>query len=197
MTTTRKTTARKATHLGHCQVCGCQQKLPGGVLSKHGYTTKWGFFAGTCTGSGSLPIELSKDLLDGAVAYAENRIKVLTHEANAVRNELSYCWVHEYREARSRHESSGYFWRMLQISEIQPDSIGRPSYLNSRGRACELGGYDWELVATHGRLIANILECNKRRAEALMREVAQVEQYREWQKERIAKWAPAELQPIK
>ena len=28
----------KATHIGTCQCCGSQQKLPSGVLSNHGYT---------------------------------------------------------------------------------------------------------------------------------------------------------------
>lgn len=51
-------------HKGTCQICGRSQKLPGGVLSKHGYTTRWGFFEKVCPGSGHLPFEVSADMIE-------------------------------------------------------------------------------------------------------------------------------------
>ena len=47
----------KATHNGTCQACGRSQAF-NGSLAKHGYTTKWGYFAGTCSGSDKSPLEL-------------------------------------------------------------------------------------------------------------------------------------------
>lgn len=69
--------AKKATHRGTCQCCGREQKLPGGVLSKHGYTTEWGFFEGTCTGAGRLPLEKDRSWLDATVENLRAEADVL------------------------------------------------------------------------------------------------------------------------
>tara|TARA_R110002110_G_scaffold35127_2_gene118870 strand:+ start:1895 stop:2725 length:831 start_codon:yes stop_codon:yes gene_type:complete len=53
----------KATTAGTCQICQRQQKLPGGILAKHGYTTRHGYFTGTCKGSDSAPLEETCDYL--------------------------------------------------------------------------------------------------------------------------------------
>lgn len=53
----------KSTHIGTCQICNAAQKLPGGRLASHGYTVRWGFFAGVCSGSNQLPLEQSCDYL--------------------------------------------------------------------------------------------------------------------------------------
>lgn len=64
----------KATHSGHCQICGAEQKLPVGVLAKHGYTTKWGFFSGTCAGSGYQPFEQATDRILAAIERTEQAV---------------------------------------------------------------------------------------------------------------------------
>lgn len=55
-----------ATHNGTCQVCGRFHAVrPGrGVIAKHGYTRPHGFFQGTCAGSGELPLEKDRSVLD-------------------------------------------------------------------------------------------------------------------------------------
>jgi hypothetical protein len=47
------------TYTGICQACGRRQAVHvhGGKIAKHGYTTDWGFFNGTCGGSDHLPLE--------------------------------------------------------------------------------------------------------------------------------------------
>jgi hypothetical protein len=68
----------KATHNGHCQVCGRQQAVrDGGRLAKHGYTTKWGFFSGTCSGSDIEPLEVSRSKLDETVRELELEAAIL------------------------------------------------------------------------------------------------------------------------
>jgi hypothetical protein len=57
----------KATHNGHCQICGRQQALPNGRLSKHGYTVDWGYFNGVCTGANHAPLEESRELTDNVI----------------------------------------------------------------------------------------------------------------------------------
>jgi len=48
----------KATHNGTCQACGRSQAVTArGTLAKHGYTVDYGYFSGTCSGSGKKPLE--------------------------------------------------------------------------------------------------------------------------------------------
>lgn len=63
----------KATHRGTCQVCSRVQKLPDGKLAKHGYQVLGGFFEGTCFGSGHLPLEEDKALVEKSIAWAAQR----------------------------------------------------------------------------------------------------------------------------
>lgn len=63
----------KATHRGTCQVCSRVQKLPNGVLAKHGYQVLGGFFEGTCFGSGHLPLEQDKTLVEESIRWAAER----------------------------------------------------------------------------------------------------------------------------
>lgn len=52
---------KAAEFYGHCQACDRMQKLPNGVLAKHGYQViergNYGYFAGACKGSGHSPYE--------------------------------------------------------------------------------------------------------------------------------------------
>lgn len=59
----------KATHYGTCQICESVQKADSRTnrLAAHGYTLAYGWQAGTCTGSGQLPLEVSKAFAEAAV----------------------------------------------------------------------------------------------------------------------------------
>lgn len=65
-----------STHTGICQACGRRQAvhINTGNIAKHGYTTDYGFFNGTCGGSDELPLELDTAVniatVAGMVAYA-------------------------------------------------------------------------------------------------------------------------------
>jgi hypothetical protein len=73
--------AKKATHRGTCQCCGRLQKLPGGLLSKHGYTVDWGYFNGVCWGAHHQPLELDRKILDGAILRLNEEAEyALTHD---------------------------------------------------------------------------------------------------------------------
>jgi hypothetical protein len=60
----------KATHLGTCQVCSRVQKLPNGLMAKHGYQVLGGFFEGVCFGSNHLPLEQDKTLVEKSIIWA-------------------------------------------------------------------------------------------------------------------------------
>lgn len=61
-------TKTTATHNGHCQCCGRIQAYTPRGIAKHGYTTEYGFFNGTCPGSDREPLELAADLTDATIA---------------------------------------------------------------------------------------------------------------------------------
>jgi hypothetical protein len=63
----------KATHLGTCQVCSRVQKLPNGLMAKHGYKVLGGFFSGVCFGSNHLPLEQDKTLVEESIVWATER----------------------------------------------------------------------------------------------------------------------------
>jgi len=59
-----------STHTGTCQACGRRQAVhvKTGMIAKHGYTTEYGFFNGTCGGSDHLPLELDTKVNVATVA---------------------------------------------------------------------------------------------------------------------------------
>lgn len=59
-----------STHTGICQACGRRQAVhvKSGMIAKHGYTTEYGFFNGTCGGSDRLPLELDTKVNVATVA---------------------------------------------------------------------------------------------------------------------------------
>lgn len=110
----------KAINDGHCQWCGRRQRLPGGVLAKHGYHLRWGWMAGECRGSGHLPIEQSKSLIDESIAWAERRSQELMHQANEAileaQGDGNKAWVRVYhRELSSRSRGSVWLWEQREI----------------------------------------------------------------------------------
>ena len=54
------------THKGTCQLCGRTHAVNNktGEIAKHGYTVDYGFFNGTCGGSGILPLQKDREELD-------------------------------------------------------------------------------------------------------------------------------------
>lgn len=77
------TTRAKHTHVGHCQSCGATHavELRNECIAKHGYTVDWGYFAGTCSGSGVYPLEVARDHCDNIIDSCERA--ALSHTASA------------------------------------------------------------------------------------------------------------------
>ena len=78
----------KSTHIGTCQLCNAVQKLPGGRLASHGYTIRWGFFAGVCSGSHQLPLEESCDYLRHVRDVVQASIDECKPEERAARKQF-------------------------------------------------------------------------------------------------------------
>lgn len=72
---------------GHCQACGrTQVVLPtnvdqGGMMAKHGYKVRSGYFQGVCSGHKNPPLELSRAFLDFIVGDLERHAKY--HDSRA------------------------------------------------------------------------------------------------------------------
>lgn len=187
--------AKAATHKGCCQICGHEQKLPGGRLSKHGYTVRWGFFAGTCPGSGHEPFEQSKGLIEGAIASATKQGNELEAQAAQLQQPAtepqSTCRVYRDRQQCKYSEKPGYAWISGRIERRAPRHGLRFVVIaqDEREYYVHAAGYqDTELdVATHN---------NRQYAKELLQRAGQMRAYVDWQQDRIKDWEPKPLRPL-
>lgn len=207
-----KMNKNKATHDGTCQICGHFQKLPNGLLAKHGYTKQWGFFSGTCTGSDGKPFEQSTDLIEAAIARAEADLAETCKRSEALKNgelrEDGKAYHHVYRVATSRYDRGGYRWELVGLEmtsktydEGTPDEwtmhsfryvAENPNTLGAGGRHCEIqNGYGDDRAKSIDEMRVKM---NTRYAKAELDSRADMlRNYIKWQRERIANWKPMPL----
>jgi hypothetical protein len=109
---------------GICQICGNQQAVrSNGGIAHHGYTMEYGFFNGSCIGSGSKPLNISNaDLLKNIEA-----IKVMIKTtSDIVKNQTTpeMVCVSSYKNE----------WKKLsEVAEHQQDRYVR-SYFETQER---------------------------------------------------------------
>lgn len=195
----------KATHMGTCQVCGRLQKLPGGVLSKHGYTKQWGWFNGTCWGAGHKPFEQSKDVIERAIKNStEDREKLLTQsrqwKAGELQLEGCMAWYHIYNSA-SHGFRGGYEWQHVWISSERLENENWNPYLIFYMTPKDKRPERLYSSSISERPMNSILdvqrELNRQYAERCLDARAEdLRKYIEWQEGRIKGWMPGELTPI-
>lgn len=177
----------KATHTGTCQACGSIQKLPRGLLAKHGYTTEWGFFRGVCQGSDHLPFEQSKDLIEGFIASAESEAARLDGEAEAYLTHAGPKYLasiyRSYRHCRG-YEKPGHV-----VEEVTVVERG--------GRVVLVDGRGHEHVQNPGRKLTDVLDdLVRQHSRRLSLAAGRHRDYAAWQRARIAGWEPKPLTPI-
>lgn len=94
-----------STHTGICQACGRRQAVhvKTGMMAKHGYTTEYGFFNGTCGGSDHAPLELETALniatVSGMLKFAEDKATEAEGEIAKVEMQTGTKLVRGRREA--------------------------------------------------------------------------------------------------
>ena len=188
--------SRKATHTGTCQVCGRAQKLGGGVLSLHGYTTDHGWFEGTCSGSIRLPFELDKSLIDDAILGAQERGRVLKVERDlreANDPSLETVWARVWDK-----NLGGYVWAVggLALREVASTFNG----IHSVKQVWVISAHkDYVLEGLYRADQENPRQyLNANRAAALDKTILQIDQYVAWQQQRIQNWkaCPEALKPV-
>jgi hypothetical protein len=163
------------------------------MLAKHGYTTRWGFFSGTCPGSDHQPYELSCDLLPHRLEWTRNSIAALTPRIESLRQPATSTsvpnWVtKDYRTGRTlsvtaeiRRNDSGHLTIFLG------EGLG---YLNPYQRFyASMSEVKSELD------LASLLR--KVQANLLANEQKQLQEYARWLEVRIAEWKIRPLTPVK
>ena len=187
----------KATHFGHCQVCGNKQKLPGGRLSLPGYeVSQWGFFNGVCNGARNLPFEQDISLIESSIRWAQERQASLEELAAKTRASRETVWVHEYipsyRNGR-RTVYSSYEWREFDVSDLVELSDWQVRWTGKDGKVKDSHLY---MSYEEGANRDPIIHLNEARAKAYDQTVEEVKRYIRWQQERIQDWKPTELEPV-
>ncbi len=166
----------KATHHGECQICGRLQKLPSGLLSLHGYTTRWGFFEGTCPGSQHKPFEQSFDMIEVNMKAAERRAVDLRTEAHTQEKGKGELLYHKYIGATWQDRCSRYVW--VKVKLVKDEVVFEDGATKSTMTLC---GYRIEQ------------DFRNKRATWLHHEAKKYDGYVSWQQERIQSWKPREL----
>lgn len=183
----------KATHKGTCQVCGAVQKLPRGRLAAHGYTTKWGFFSGTCSGSHHLPFEQSKNLIDSCIVSAQASIDSAAHELVELAAQSDVCHIRQYINGK-------WQWSQVPKAEIIETSPNRYVFapelgtLPKRVGRQDIGHHSNKTVES-AIIYHNNTDHGWRRE--LENRIKDTKQYVDWQTERARAWTEQELLPIK
>jgi hypothetical protein len=176
--------------------------LPGGSLSKHGYTKRWGFFSGVCPGAGHQPFELSKDAIEPAIANVRRVIAEVEAEIDALENLDSevnakpVAWHHTYKRygyvweqvpvvdfASKAYDSGTLYSASVQVTEVSPDKIHR--------NRIEAYGAAWKLSSL--RHWVHFL--NEKYAKHLRAQNGGRRDWVRWQEDRLKNWAPKPLTP--
>lgn len=187
----------KATHIGECQVCGARQKLPNGLLSKHGYTLDYGFFNGTCHGSGNVPFEISCDMVEASIVRATEKAAELRARGATLRTAdyagVTTAWVHHYQKA-ARYTQSGYVYRE---ATLYPDEhFHGVNYTISPGEKYEVKGSFHEYSHDIKSMSELVRKLNSRYADHLETIAVKADEYVVWARKRVNNWAPKSLTEI-
>lgn len=201
----------KATHKGTCQICGRSQKLPQGALSKHGYTTRWGFFSGVCTGARHTPFEESYDLISDIIVRCEREVEDLdghieSLEASEDCAVVEFSWYESGRFGHRERQHSkqttkvemvdhpatedGYVNHEVFIYYEEKGETNRVSLSHPNGyKGVQCSGYTPTVKAAVDALNQHEIWATKKR-------IKQLEEYIVWQTDRVTNWKPGKLTPV-
>jgi hypothetical protein len=167
------------------------QKLPGERLSLHGYTKQWGFFSGTCPGSGALPYEQSCEEIRRQLPQLQERITFLLREQEkTIAGERPL--VTTVRIGR------GYdLVRLMKKVELGADKPGEPiehvfvTYQHEgETRRQNIEPYKARTRADAARLLVG------EEVGRLEKEIQQLRMYESWCQERVREWEERPLTEI-
>lgn len=184
----------RATHKGHCQVCGALQMLPSGVLAKHGYTVDWGFFNGTCYGSGHLPIEQDKTLVLEMIDRALGNVAALKNSARYWQEQDDPSNVQrEYYFPPEGYARGRYGFLRTELHEVETVIEATPTRAEARFTNIWFKNHKGEMERDRMAGVPSTLEAaalyyNGRYAAHLHSQAEQQLRYATWQQERADTW---------
>jgi len=200
----------KATHSGTCQICGCHQKLPNGKLSKHGYTTRWGFFEGVCDGAHHLPFEQSTDLIEDMIVMVKAKIASLQDFKARTLAMTDACMV-QIKWHDRRMGKSHYRWVEAPIDTMSIGGWGvtelESSYTEEHYMHYSKETFKCAYIHT-GRtqeddyiqrpdLEELVKRANAEYVKAVTdRRLTEMADYITWQEKRVAEWVEQPLTPV-
>jgi hypothetical protein len=186
----------KSTHQGHCQACSRIQMLPEGKLAKHGYQVAgFGFFNGICMGSGHLPLEQDKTIVEASIVWAEGVIERKEAEIASYstwRGE-HMAWFHDYIPSKRRGIPSGYKWIYTPVGRY---TVGSSDHaypytflIDHEGKVVDGLRYSLHAASTQ-ELVEKM---NAKYIDALRHDIEQAKRYIADQRRLIRDW---HLQPL-
>lgn len=190
--------ARKATHVGECQICGRRQLLPGDRLSLHGYTVQWSSFLGTCEGSRELPYEISCEALPPRIEKAKYQLEALRKEIAELKARTSdIAWVRVFMDGGWR-EKSQYVWKELPITmEVRSyEHQGKTLTYNKFYYTHPTTGKKEEVShsSSNTTLEHVVAELNDNKIKAVdLPMLGSIKSYIGWAQNRVDNWAPKPL----
>jgi hypothetical protein len=200
---------KKATHSGHCQLCGNLQKMPNNRLSKHGYTVEHGYFSGVCRGAGHLAFETSFALVLDEIANAEAALKELRAEQEKLRTEIdadTRMWVHTFVPAGTAgRKRSGYIWEHVTLTAAFNDRRSVDyRYVQFGGKIVDHmrsgfhGVQPWEAkdATLEEMRRMTVLKYNNTFADWREHQVDSLVRYIAWHRSRIVGWTEKPLLPV-
>ncbi len=182
---------KKATHYGECQLCARQQKLPGSVLSQHGYTKRWHVFEGVCSGAGYPPFEISMDRIPPAIEgvllnIARLETSITELHAQPITDEAPYL----------NYGSFGPVEVNVKVVAANPEqptwiTLVLPKVGDKPGRSIPS-----LQCGCRGTVAEVIQQLRVKRAARIQGRINELNEYVKWQQGRIANWRPQELKPV-
>lgn len=172
--------------------------LPGGTLSLHGYTTKWGFFSGVCRGAEHLPFEQDISLIKGAIASAKDYAKNTRLEAD--RREKMTDPLNVFRRVYLSSDIAG---KCYGYHELQGRIENRPFQGESQSWDQFYFVFDYRGQEVKDRIhdtgpLEKLVKSHNQVEASRLRELAKkADEYVAWQQGRIKGWKPSPLTPRK
>lgn len=120
---------------GICQCCGREQAVVNGMMAKHGYTVKQGWFSGVCSGKNFAPVQVSRTTTDEIIAQINAEIPELiakadkvksgeitpatafTHVVTAYRKEIPYEQANITQQANARNSMEWAYRNRAKMGE--------------------------------------------------------------------------------
>lgn len=187
----------KSTHKGHCQFCGRLQMLPNGNLAKHGYTINHGYFSGTCIGSENLPFEQSCSLLESIIKSAEINLSELKIFQENLRKPATKteCYYYIYHDGNWKHKGY-YLWEIVQVrfvvyNEDAVEYAGIEYLYDDKWKKTS-----WFCKKTEEDLLKKCTEQNIVYANWHMHYLKNLENFINWQQNRMKNWSVKDLLPV-